>query len=273
VYGFFQAAEETGEGAKAAVSDSRFSHLDVNRGVFGLHNLPGVGLGHVQIRFPQKIGADRCVSTRASTGLTVQVTGRRGHAAEAQAALSPVPVIAELAVLASSMDRCAVVGLECGGPDFGVSPGDGRMYATLRADTYDEIDALQARLSREVSSLLDAQRARLGERDESSSSFTFSNTEPFKESVNTGAHCRTVATAANQLDCPLVAVDAPFPWSEDCGVVIDNWACGGCFFGVGSGVNQPPLHDSAYDFPDDLIDPMARLWMEITRTALTDATL
>jgi metal-dependent amidase/aminoacylase/carboxypeptidase family protein len=52
-----------------------------------------------------------------------------------------------------------------------------------------------------------------------------------------------------------------FRWSVDLGYF--TAAFPGAFFGLGSGLDQPQLHDDAYDYPDALIETGARLFRAI----------
>lgn len=67
-----------------------------------------------------------------------------------------------------------------------------------------------------------------------------------------------VKAAAGQLGLAVQELDEPFRWSEDFGYFTDAFS--GAFFGLGSGVDQPQLHDDGYDYPDDLIEIGARLY-------------
>jgi metal-dependent amidase/aminoacylase/carboxypeptidase family protein len=55
--------------------------------------------------------------------------------------------------------------------------------------------------------------------------------------------------------------EEPFAWSEDFGQFTDRFP--GAFFGLGSGKEQPPLHASNYNFPDELISTGVRLFLSI----------
>ena len=143
-----------------------------------------------------------------------------------------------------------------------MSPGEGRLHVTLRADTFAEIAGLKSRLQSMAHGLVGS---------EGLVSVQFQDVEPFRETQNTGVHCRTVAGAASSLGHTVTELAGPYQWSEDCGVVIDNWDCGGCFFGIGAGLLVPPLHDTKYDFPDELLEPTAALWAGIARRALENA--
>jgi metal-dependent amidase/aminoacylase/carboxypeptidase family protein len=70
-----------------------------------------------------------------------------------------------------------------------------------------------------------------------------------------------VVAAARALGLEVEEVKEPFRWSEDFGYFTERYR--GAFFGLGSGIAQPQLHDDAYDYPDELIEVGARLYRAI----------
>ena len=71
----------------------------------------------------------------------------------------------------------------------------------------------------------------------------------------------TIEGAALDTDLDVTWLDEPFRWSEDFGCLTSSFR--GAFFGLGSGTNQPQLHDDGYDYPDELIGIGARLYRAI----------
>lgn len=55
--------------------------------------------------------------------------------------------------------------------------------------------------------------------------------------------------------------ETPFRWSEDFGRYTEKYK--GAFFGLGSGAGQPQLHNSDYDYPDELIPLGAKVYRDI----------
>ena len=60
----------------------------------------------------------------------------------------------------------------------------------------------------------------------------------------------------------LCEMHQPWSWSEDFGVLAKTYG-GGVFFGIGAGVDQPELHAEGYDFPDELLEPLALMWLQV----------
>ena len=262
LFALFQAAEETGEGALAALSDSRFSHLPINRGVFGLHNIPGADIGSV-------ILVDG-LTAPASMGWTVHLRGERGHSSSSSLR-SPVPALAKLTLLASDPSRdifppdslCTVVSVRTSGDsaNFGVSPGSASLSLTLRAKSFEDIRSMRASMEGIAEDLKTSMALVAVE---------FTTHEPFAETVSAPVHSAVVKASADALNYPTLTRLKPFPWSEDCGALISHWPCGGCFFGIGGGMDLPSLHSETYDWPDSLTEIAANLWTEIARHSLSN---
>ena len=132
----FQPAEETGQGADAVVKDNRFAALapDV---VFALHNLPGYDQGAVLV----KAGVMNC----ASAGMKVRWKGQAAHASQPENSISPAqpiaslirqwPQLAEAPVVADQGALVTIVHATLGEPSFGIIPGTGQLWATLRCES------------------------------------------------------------------------------------------------------------------------------------------
>jgi len=70
-----------------------------------------------------------------------------------------------------------------------------------------------------------------------------------------------IEAAASQAELYARYLDEPFRWSEDFGYF--TAAFKGAFFGLGSGTDQPQLHDDGYDYPDALIGIGAGIYRAI----------
>ena len=84
----FQPAEETGEGARQMISaEADLLGNSINRGAFGLHNIPGAPVGTVLVREGDEIAA------RASTGVKIVFSGCAAHASEPHLGKNPLQPI------------------------------------------------------------------------------------------------------------------------------------------------------------------------------------
>ena len=238
----FQPAEETGEGAARVVSDPAFKKLNADQ-AFALHNLPGFSLGTVVVRDG--------IFASASQGLIITLKGSCSHAAEPENGISPALAVSQLIQQLSAMPQTSVplhqgakvtvIHASVGERAFGTSPGHGTVMATLRAHRKSVMD----RLTQEC---IHAAKA-IGALH--SCSVKTEWTEVFPETFSYAECNNLLRQAANRAGLPVHEAEHPFAWSEDFGHFTRLMP--GALFGLGSGINQPALHNPAYDFPDTLI--------------------
>jgi amidohydrolase len=254
----FQPAEETGQGAKRVMEDSRMQALmpDV---VLALHNLPGYPLHQVVVR-PGTF-------TKASTGLICRLKGITSHASEPEKGLSPASLISDLlgtipslpSALFGQQDEAiiTIVHARLGQPNFGVSPGEAVLMCTLRAETDEKLSALGQYLRGHIQ-----QKAQLYPLE-----VTFEETEYFSATHNDPEVVAWAKEAASQQGLAIMEKEGPFAWSEDFGLFTQKFP--GLMLGLGAGEHTPPLHHPQYDFPDDLITTGASLFYAIYTTILS----
>ena len=240
----FQPAEETGQGANAVLADPRFAKYTPDR-VLAAHNLPGYPLGTVVL----------CngVFASSSRGLRVEFHGQPSHASEPDAGRSPVPAAAALALQLASIPQEAtpfdeaaqvtVVGIRSGGERYGINPGFARVMATLRAHSTETMERLAARAIALSEGLAQAHGLEV----------VTSWQDDFPATVCDPGVVRTLERTARHMGVDAIERPQPFPWSEDFGQFTTRFP--GALFGLGSGLDQPPLHAKGFDFPDALIEP------------------
>jgi amidohydrolase len=253
----FQPAEEDGSGAAAVISDPRFSDLAPDF-AFSYHNMPGLALGKAAL----VEGPVNC----ASRGMRIVLSGRTAHASMPEFGISPMSALASLmpALTAVASDgplteefaMVTVTHARMGFPAFGVAPGEAEIWATLRTLTDSRMEGLCARAEALVRST--AYAAGLG--------LQISYADIF-------AHCENapdaVAHLSRALDEEGVEHDRgnlPMRASEDFGR-FGQKASAAMFF-LGAGESHPSLHNSDYDFPDDLIEIGARVFLRTLRGLL-----
>jgi metal-dependent amidase/aminoacylase/carboxypeptidase family protein len=85
--------------------------------------------------------------------------------------------------------------------------------------------------------------------------------EIFPATVNTKSCTQFVYDACKKSGLSVGYLEHPFRWSEDFGHFTSRFP--GALFGLGSGTNQPALHNPDYDFPDELIPTGIDLYKNI----------
>ncbi len=258
VYLLFQPAEEIGTGARAVLDDDRFRALAPPDFVYAFHNVPRYPMGQVLVR-------DNVIA-QGSVGFIAEFTGRTSHSSYPEHGLSPARAMTgvvgwvngageslakEFSAPVLGTVTCAKLGNVEEGGNFGISPGDAVVMGVLRAQASDDLEYIRKKLAELVATAA----------TDDGLEGTVSWHEAFAPTVSTPACSAVVADAANELGLDVVTLEEPFRWSEDFGYFTETWP--GAFFGLGSGIQQPQLHDDRYDYPDELILIGARLYRAI----------
>ncbi len=252
---FFQAAEETGEGAQQFL-ESGILELYRPDKVFALHNIPGEPLGTVLCR----PGSFTC----SVISCDIELHGRTAHAAEPQKALSPYPAAKHitdklLALNQYDMTRddfrlLTLVEFRVGEPAYGVAAGHGVLRFTLRAKQ----DSLLQETKRALTEIVDEAVTQTEGLTQS-----IEWREYFAAANNHSAAVTQIREAAHACQLPYVERETPFSWGEDFGLLTQQFD--GALFGLGAGTDQPPLHHQLYDFPDELVPIGVKLFVEILK--------
>lgn len=253
----FQPAEENGAGAAAVIADPRFSEIRPDLAL-SLHNLPGLALGHVALTD----GPVNC----ASRGMKIKLSGKTAHASQPETGLSPMTAMASLMPALTALSRSAppdrgfrlatVTHAALGERAFGIAPGDGEIWVTLRTLVDDRMAELCAEAEALARTIAKAEKLDL----EIAYDDIFLHCENAPEAV---------AHLARALDAEGIGHDRgnlPMRASEDFGRF--RAVAPSAMFFLGSGENHPALHNPDYDFPDELIAIGARVFMRVVRDIL-----
>lgn len=252
---FFQAAEETGEGAAQLLETGVLNEYRPDR-VFALHNIPGAPLGTVIC----KTGSFTC----SVVSCDIELHGRTSHAAEPLKALSPYPAAKAitdelLALNQYDMERddfclLTLVEFRVGEPAYGVTAGHGVLRFTLRAKDDKLLQQTKVRLEEIVK--------RVAENTPGLTT-AIGWKEYFAASSNAVDAVDRIRATSRACGLPYLEKPQPFSWGEDFGLLTQQYD--GALFGLGSGESQPPLHHQHFDFPDELVPIGVRLFYEIAR--------
>jgi amidohydrolase len=247
----FQPAEETGEGASKVLNSENFRKI-VADFAFALHNLPGYDKNQIIL----KKGA----FTAASVGMIIRFTGHTSHAAHPEDGNSPAEAMCKsivgLEILPDSISEFSmitVIHAVLGEVAFGTTPGEATVMATLR--TYD--NEVLERLRMHATDLVEliAKEYRLN--------VSVSFRDSFQAVVNEEKAWDYVNQSAKKLKMKTKHIRTPFRWSEDFGQFSN--VTNTLLFGIGAGRKHPQLHESIYDFPDELIPTGVNLFTEVIR--------
>lgn len=238
IYFIFQPAEEIGQGGEVC-ADFVASHPISE--VYAWHNRSGYPLHQILI----KSGSIQC----ASKGLSVLFQGVKSHASEPEKGVNPAFAIAELVQKIAEIPPNAFIGrtlytiihMNVGKRDFGVSPGEGELSLTLRADLQSDLDALEEGIRNSAIELARKHGVQV----------RFEISDPFPDTSNDAACVEKIIESANLLDLEVEILDRPWKASEDFGYY--TMKCPGAMFFIGTGEEQAPLHSEEYDFQDAVL--------------------
>jgi metal-dependent amidase/aminoacylase/carboxypeptidase family protein len=155
---------------------------------------------------------------------------------------------------ATELAFATVVGAELGKKAIGTAPADAVVMATLRSETDATMQRLMKHVEKKVEDLAAAERLQ----------FDVSYEDVFPSTVNSEAAVAMVHGASGTM--PVQEMAQPFRWSEDFGRF--TALAEGAMFGLGAGEGVAELHNPDYDFPDELIEAGAGVFLRIVTGCL-----
>jgi hippurate hydrolase len=258
----FQPAEEHGRGANAMIKDGLFKRFPVDE-IYGAHNIPGMAVGQIATRVGGIMASE--------DNFVIRIQGRGGHAARPHMAADPLVVGAEIilalqTIVARSVDPAdsAVVsctelhtdGIRNAIPSNVVIKGDTRSYSP-------QVQALLERRMREICQGIASAH---GAHCEVEYTHEFVPTVNWPQCVPVAASAAAVVVGRDNVDDNI----APMMISEDFGAFLK--VVPGAFVFIGNGAagtpGGVPLHNSKYDFNDEVLPIGARYFAEVVRQRL-----
>ncbi|MGB2196244.1 MAG: amidohydrolase [Planktomarina sp.] len=256
----FQPAEEDGSGAKAVVADPAYQEIQADW-AFAIHIEPGRPFGYVSTCE----GLINC----ASLGLKIKFTGKTAHAADPEDGVSPAQAIATLIPALVSLGQGAsldenfrlltITHVKIGEPTFGVAPGEGEVFATLRTTGDASLESLETKARTRAITIA----------EEFGLTVDFEVCDHFAASVNDPDAYKVAAMAMKAIGIPYGDAGVPMRASEDFGVF--GWDAKAAMLCLGPGEDYAALHNPDYDFPDDLIPIGCAIFERIARDLLGTA--
>lgn len=256
----FQPAEEDGSGAKAVVTDPAYQAIQADW-AFAIHIEPGRPFGYVSTC----AGLINC----ASMGLKITLSGKTAHAADPEDGISPALAIAELIPsldalgqgesLADDFRLVTITHVNIGEPSFGIAPGQGAIFATLRTAGDDGMDRLKSMTRNLAVAAAEKHGLRV----------SFEVHDNFAASINDPEAYAVATKAMDAIGVTYGDAGVPMRASEDFGVF--GWDAKAAMLCLGPGEGYAALHNPDYDFPDDLIPIGCGIFERIARDLLGTA--
>ena len=249
VYLIFQPGEEVDAGAlicRDLITEKGISEI------YAFHNLGGYPEGSLVYR--------EGLTQPASEGLRICLTGKTSHASAPEKGNNPAGVLAEIVLAAQKLNvclppmrLCTITGIRLGDGDFGISPGEGEVCMTLRAEAESDMENMEEtvlRFARDKAA-------------EAGLEMQYSIHDRFPETRNHDACLARVLDAAERIPLKKPAIPMRELWraSEDFGYYLK--LCPGAMFYIGNGENYPALHTTGYDFNDRILETAVDLFLEL----------
>ena len=252
----FQPAEEWGRGAQAMLDDGLLTRCPFDE-IYGLHNMPGLPVGHLETRAGAIMSAE--------DNFEIILRGKGGHASRPQAGREVMlPACALVVEMQSIVSRR-------------VSPADIAVVSVTELVTDGTRNALpsEARIRGDarsfrpqVSAIVEAEMRRLAEGIALAHGITaeVTYTREFIPLINDATLTDAVLAAAVPVSASVAQSQEPVTASEDFARFLAHVP--GCFAFIGNGVDSAPLHHPAYDFNDAALMHGAALHCAIVRRRL-----
>ncbi|MCP3379843.1 M20 family metallopeptidase [Bradyrhizobium sp. CCGUVB4N] len=254
----FQPAEEWGRGALAMLDNGLMERFPFEE-IYGLHNMPGLAVGHVQTRVGPIMSAE--------DNFEIVLKGIGGHAARPHHGKETL-----VAACATVMNIQSIVSRRLSPTDIGVVS----VTELITDGTRNVLSGLarilgDARSFRpEVSAEIEAQMRAIAEGTARTYNLSVevTYTREFVPLLNDPALVEEAFAAAHTVAPPENVATAlePMTGSEDFARFLAHVP--GCFLFVGNGTSSAPLHNPSYDFNDEGLLTGTKLHVAITRRRL-----
>ena len=246
VYLIFQHAEETGQGAAECAKFLRERSIS---SIYAFHNWSGWALNSIVIRY----GLCQC----ASSGLTIKFIGKTSHASEPEKGINPAFAIAKIiSEIENFTNRnkkilCTVVNIKLGEKNFGISPGEGEISLTLRAEREEDMRIFRNSVVNLAEKLA----------QENSMKTEILNSDYFPETLSDSCCVKKIIEAAKELNLKIIEMPEAIRASEDFGFYTKQ--IHGAIFYIGNGEDYPAIHTAEYDFNDEILETAVDVFAKI----------
>ena len=268
VYVIFQPAEEGGKGAQRMIDDGLFELFPMDA-VYGMHNWPGLPVGTFAVH-------DTAVMASSNT-FEIIVRGKGAHAAMPHLGVDPITAAAQLTqslqtIVSRQIDPVqavvvSVTQFHAGSAD-NVIPDEARLRGTVRTFTDANLDFVESRIQTLCEHTAQAMQC--------SVQFTFTRSYP--PTINTPAEAEFSAGVLRELvsEEQILRNLPPSMGAEDFAFMLRQKP--GCYIWIGNGdgdhrmpghgMGPCMLHNSSYDFNDDLLPLGASYWVMLATRKL-----
>lgn len=260
VHFVFQPAEEGGGGGDVMVKQGLFDHFPVDA-VYGMHNWPGLPAGTFGV-------IDGPIMGSADT-FEINITGKGCHAAMPHLGRDPFlavrQLLGELQAIPSrrfaATDSLIISVTQIhGGSAFNVIPDEVRITGTIRT--------LGEHIRQSIEPIFNEIAAGVGQATGCQIDITYNYNIPVTTN-HSGPTQRAAQAAQTTVGKDYVRQDLlPSLAGEDFAYML--LAKPGCYVWIGNGEDSASLHNTAYDFNDDILPTGAAYWANLVQQELPE---
>ena len=265
VHFIFQPAEEGGGGGRVMLEEGIFDKFPC-QAVYGMHNFPGIAEGQFAVHETAVMAANET--------LNISIKGKGGHAAMPDKCIDPVVVGAQIiSALQSVVARnvaplnSAVVSITMVNAGFvsNVVPDDMQLTGSLRYFSKEVGDEVKEKIKNIVEGVSQSMGA----------SATFESVPNYPATINTPKHAELCANAAAMVvgENNVLRNEQPTMGSEDFAFLLN--ASEGAYIWIGNGLVPEDslkggcmLHNTQYDFNDEILPIGASYWIQLVQNIL-----
>lgn len=256
----FQPAEEPGKGAKAMIDDGLFDRFPVDA-IYGLHNMPSIPEGEIHT----KIGGIMA----SEDNFSINIKGKGAHASSPNLSIDPLIIGAEIilslqTIVSRSMNPTDTAVVSCTEIHTDGIRNAIPSNVTITGDTRSFTPETQKIIEDKMKSIS------VGISNAHGAKCEFEYTHEFQPTINSINETNIATSAAKKIlgESKVNSECDPMMGSEDFGFYLN--LVPGCFAFIGSAKSDDiiPLHNSKYDFNDNILEIGAKYFEEIAKSSL-----
>ena len=260
VHFIFQPAEENEGGARVMIEDGLFETFPVEQ-VFGMHNMPWLGVGEMAIRSGPVMAAFDIFE--------IVVTGQGSHAAAPHQGTDAIVAAAEMVTALQTIASRNIDAQESvvvtvtqihGGDTWNVIPEDVTLRGTVRAFRPEVQDRAEAALNRIAAGVAATHGLEAAVRYERRYPPTINAVAESELATTVAAEILGANNVHDNLNPKLASEDFSFMLNEKPGTYV--------WLGNGPGDGGCLLHNPNYDFNDEILPIGATYWARLVETCL-----
>lgn len=258
VHFIFQPAEEGLGGAEAMLKDGLLERFPCDT-IFGMHNHPGLAVGQFGL----------CAGPMMAAGalFDIKVTGVGAHGARPEGSIDPVVIAAHIVTASQTIVSRNIAASDTAvlsftqvhsGDAYNVIPDEARIMGTARTYTRETMTKVEENLRRTAEGIA----LSMGAKAELDFRFIFAPLVNDAEETTFAADCAAELVGEDKVERNAEKLMG----SEDFSFMLEKSP--GAYIRIGNGVDSAQVHNSSYDFNDEIIPLGAAYWSNLVEKKL-----